>query len=524
MSEEVQVTAEEEEVYIPDTSIIIEGVVSKLINEGKIKGRLIIHKAVISELENQANQGKAVGFAGLDEIKRLRALANEGKIKLEIAGEKPKPSDIRFAKAGAIDALIREMAWEIDAVLITGDKVQAEVAKATGVRVIYIEPRRERRIRLEEFFDKETMSVHLKEGIPPLAKKGKPGHWKIVVLKEKSMRREEIESISKEIIEAAKMRGNGFIEIDRSGSTIVQLSEYRIIITRPPLSDGWEITAVRPLVKLKLEDYNLPSKLLKRLAERAEGVLIAGAPGMGKTTFAQALAEYYARKGKIVKTIESPRDMRLPDIVTQYSKTYASSDELHDILLLSRPDYTFFDEMRNDEDFKLYTDLRLAGIGMVGVVHATSPIDAIQRFIGRVELGMIPSILDTVIFIENGEVKKVYEVSISVKLPTGLKEAELARPVVEVKDFLTGELEYEIYKFGEATVVIPVRKVKMRGYERRIIREIERIIPNASIEIHGTTVTVIVPKDYARYLMKKARRLRKLEEKLGVSIRVRVEG
>ena len=55
--------------------------------------------------------------------------------------------------------------------------------------------------------------------------------------------------------------------------------------------------------------------------------------------------------------------------------------------------------MRTDEDFRLYVDLRLAGIGMVGVVHAASPIDAIQRFINRVELGMIPSIIDTVLIL-----------------------------------------------------------------------------------------------------------------------------
>ena len=520
---EITYPAVEEEIHVPDTSVIIEGAVSKLIKDGIIKGKVIVHRAVISELENQANQGKAVGFAGLEEIKRLRELASKGKIKLEIAGERPKPSEIRMAWTGAIDALIRELAWEYDATLITGDRVQAEVARALGIKVIYVKPKKERKVRLENFFDKDTMSIHLKEGVPPMAKKGKPGSWRIITLSNKPMTREGIESIAKEIIEAAKLRGNGFIEIDRAGSTIVQLGLYRIIIARPPLSDGWEITAVRPLVKLRLEDYNLPKKLLRRLEERAEGILIAGAPGMGKTTFAQALAEYYSRKGKIVKTIESPRDMHLPDIVTQYSKTHASSDELHDILLLSRPDYTFFDEMRSDEDFKLYTDLRLAGIGMVGVVHATSPIDAIQRFIGRVELGMIPSIIDTVIFIENGEVKKVYEVSISVKLPTGLREAELARPVVEVKDYLTGELEYEIYKFGEATVVIPVKRVLARGFERRVIREIERLLPAASIEIQGSTVTVVVPREQARLIMKKAKRLRRLEEKLGVNIRVRVE-
>ncbi len=337
------------------------------------------------------------------------------------------------------------------------------------------------------------------------------------------MSREELEEITREVIEAAKRRPDGFIEIDRPGSTIIQLGEYRIVVTRPPLSEGWEITAVRPLVKLRLEDYNLPSKLIARLEERAEGILIAGAPGMGKTTFAQALAEYYMRKGKIVKTIESPRDMRLPPEITQYSKTYGTSEELHDILLLSRPDYTVFDEMRNDEDFNLYVDLRLAGIGMIGVVHATTPIDAIQRFIRRVELGMIPSIIDTVIFIEKGRVSKVYELQMTVKLPTGLREAELARPVVEVRDFLTGQLEYEIYTFGEQTMVVPVGRVKRSAIESKIVKEIERLIPEAQVELTGNTVIVTVPRDAAKVAMRRVKKLKKLERKLGVNIRFRVE-
>ena len=59
-----------------------------------------------------------------------------------------------------------------------------------------------------------------------------------------------------------------------------------------------------------------------------------------------------------------------------------------DILLLVRPDYTIFDEVRRAQDFEVFADMRLAGVGMVGVVHASSPLDAIQRFMGRVELGM----------------------------------------------------------------------------------------------------------------------------------------
>ena len=91
-----------------------------------------------------------------------------------------------------------------------------------------------------------------------------------------------------------------------------------------------------------------------------------------------------------------------------------------DILLLVRPDYTIYDELRKTKDFRIFADMRLAGVGMVGVVHATRPIDAIQRIIGRVELGMIPSIVDTTIFINDGKVAAIYDVKLTVKVPTGM--------------------------------------------------------------------------------------------------------
>jgi ATPase len=230
------------------------------------------------------------------------------------------------------------------------------------------------------------------------------------------------------------------------------------VIVKPPFSDGYEVTAVRPIRQLSIEDYNLPYELIERLGKRAEGILIAGAPGEGKSTFAQALAEFYMEQGKVVKTIEAPRDLQLPMDITQYSKAKTDSTSLHDILLLSRPDYTIFDEMRTTDDFELFIDLRLAGVGMVGIVHATSPIDAIQRFVERIDLGMIPSVLDTVIFLKGGEIKKVYEVVMVAKVPHGLTKEELARPVVEVRDFFTKRVEYELYVFGKRVFVIPVSR------------------------------------------------------------------
>ena len=201
---------------------------------------------------------------------------------------------------------------------------------------------------------------------------------------------------------------------------------------------------------------------MKRL-EKARGIIIAGEPGSGKSTFVQALAEFYSNSGFIVKTVESPRDLQLPEQITQYSKNFASSSDIHDILFLSRPDYVIFDEMRDTPDFILYTDLRLGGSECIGVLHSASPIDAIQRFIGRLEVGMIPSIVDTVLFIKGGQIDTLLSLALKVKVPSGMTESDLVRPVIEIRDFVSNKLYYEIYKYGEETVVVNISKEKSDG-------------------------------------------------------------
>ena len=222
------------------------------------------------------------------------------------------------------------------------------------------------------------------------------------------------------------------------------------------------------------------------------------------------------KKEKVVKTVEAPRDLRLPVEITQYSKALGSIDEIRDVLLLSRPDYTIFDEMRNNQDFLLYADLRLAGVGMIGVVHATSPIDSIQRFVKRVELGMIPSIVDTVIFIENGQIAKVYSLNMAVKVPTGMTESDLARPLVEIRDFFTGEIEYEMYSYGEETVVVPVTPKK--GIEDMLKKELRM---DVDIKIKEGVVYIYARKNQVkRILGRGGKRIRNLERRVGMPIEV----
>jgi len=520
---------------VPDTSVIIEGLLSRKIGENEIKTKeVIFHEAVLAELEHQANQGKAIGFLGLDEIKRIKDLTSKKSFQITFRGDRPRAVDIRHASLGEIDALIRQLAYDEDATLITSDKVQSEVALARGMKVIYFRPPEKsfKKLKLEKFFDEITMSVHLRENVMPYAKKGMPGKWEFKALRKKTLSQEEIQDISREIIEDAKLRRDSFIEIERFGSTIVQLDRYRIVITRPPFSDGWEITAVRPVKKLILQDYNLSEKLMNRIGKQAEGILIAGAPGMGKSTFAQALAEFYAQQDKIVKTVEAPRDLVLPENITQYSISHGDAQEIHDILLLSRPDYTVFDEMRNTDDFKLFADLRLSGVGMVGVVHATNPVDAIQRFIGRVEMGVIPQVIDTVVFIKDGTINKVLSLGMTVKVPSGMTEADLARPIVVINDFETGKPLYEIYSYGEQTVVVPVQETKdsSKGVHRlaaaQIANEFMKYSSDAEVEVLSDNKCVVyVPeRDIAKIIGKQGKNIETIEKHLGMNIDIQTLG
>jgi ATPase len=520
--------------FVLDTSIIIDGEITKMLEENNIEegSDIIIPLAVLDELQSQASTNKEHGFVGLEEIKKMRELCITKNINLRFVGQRPDLDDIRLAKHGRIDAIIKDVAMYESATLITADYVQALVAEAQGINAMHIQtPTKTTDLEFEKYFDNTTMSVHLKEGTFPMAKRGKPGNFQLVKISEEKSTYQRLSNIIKEVSEASRVTGKGSVEISRSGATVIQFSNFRIAITRPPFSDGLEVTIVRPIVRLELEDYNASEKLMERLSGKAEGIIIAGPPGSGKSTLASSLAQFYMKRSKIVKTFESPRDLQVPEEVTQYGPLEGSFEKAVDILLLVRPDYTIFDEVRRAQDFEVFADMRLAGVGMVGVVHASSPLDAIQRFMGRVELGMVPHILDTIIFVREGSIKKVYELTLTVKVPAGMTEADLARPLVEVRDFESGAIEYEIYTFGEENVVVPVSKLAKGGQpesgmrklaQSKIMDIIRRFDPSAEVNIiSDNKVQVRVSKEAApRLIGKGGATVSELEEMLGVKIDV----
>ncbi|MFA6072971.1 MAG: ATPase, T2SS/T4P/T4SS family [Candidatus Woesearchaeota archaeon] len=447
------------EKVVPDTSIIIEGLLSNMIDSSKIEVKtIIIHEAVLAELESQANKNKETGYLGLEEIQKLRVLSDKNKFKIEYKGSRPGDFEIKFAKAGEIDSIIRELALKENAILMTADIVQSKVAEAKGIPVfLYKFPEEQNFMMLiEKYFTKETMSIHLKEGCTPMAKIGKPGECVYKKISEDILSKEDLQNLSKDIIAKTKLRPDSFFELDRKGSTILQVQEFRIVIVRPPFSDGYEIMAVKPVKFMNFEDYNISSNLSKKLLNDSKGLLIAGEPGHGKSTFVQSLAVKYLEMGLNVKTIESPRDLNVPSNITQYNLAHASTQEVQDIMILSNPDHILFDEIRTNEEFKLFIDLRLSGLEVLGVIHANKPIDAIQRFVGRTNLGTINSILDTVVFIENGEINKVLSISMQVKVPSGMIASNFTLPVILIRDFATNKIEYEIYMQGDESIIVPI--------------------------------------------------------------------
>ncbi|MBC7086693.1 MAG: Flp pilus assembly complex ATPase component TadA [Methanomethylovorans sp.] len=441
-----------------DTSAIIDGAISTRVKSGEYAGfQIIIPEAVVAELEAQANRGLEIGMKGLDELQELRKLANQAMIDLVFTGRRPNLDEVKLAGGGEIDALIRETAQQNNALLVTADRVQSQVAMAKGIDVDFITPRfiEHKPLKIEQFFTEDTMSVHLKNGVPPMAKRGSVSDVKFIRIREEPCTYGELKLISRELIERARSDPASFMELDFNGASVLQIGNMRVAVANPPFSDEIEITAVRPIAKVSLDQYRLSSVLKERIKEQ-RGILIAGPPGAGKSTFAAGIAIYLHEMGYVVKTMEAPRDLQVPKEITQYAPLDGSMEKTADLLLLVRPDYTIYDEVRKTSDFHIFADMRLAGVGMIGVVHANRAVDAIQRLIGRVELGIIPQVVDTVIFINKGEISNVQILEFTVKVPSGMTEADLARPVIIVTDIETGKTEYEIYSYGDQVVVMPV--------------------------------------------------------------------
>ena len=130
-----------------------------------------------------------------------------------------------------------------------------------------------------------------------------------------------------------------------------------------------------------------------------------------------------------------------------------------------------------------------------------------------------------------GSIKKVYELALTVKVPTGMTEADLARPLVEVRDFESGTVDTKSTRLGKkmswcqspswprkAHVRSGVRKLA----QSKIIDIMRRFDPKAEVNvISDNKVQVRVSKESApRLIGKGGSTISELEEMLGVKIDV----
>ena len=125
---------------------------------------------------------------------------------------------------------------------------------------------------IDQFFDEHTLAVYLKENVSPSARRGSIQDARLVQVREQPSSEYELIGLAQEILERAKRSPDSFIEHESRGITIAQIGSMRIAIARSPFVDGMEITAVRPVVDISLDDYGQADMLKERLAGRKVGV------------------------------------------------------------------------------------------------------------------------------------------------------------------------------------------------------------------------------------------------------------
>lgn len=385
--------------------------------------------------------------------------------------------------------------------------------------------------RLEDLLMEDVHTVFIKADCPPRVKRGSIGQLRLVDVegaddgKWDTLRMESLQEELVGLVDEHRHRSDCFLEIDRKGCQVIQLGDLRISCAWPPFADAREITIVRPVAKLSLGDYELDQRLIDRLADHHRGVFICGRPGSGKTTLAQAIAEYLDTDvGAMVKTMEAPRDLQLADRITQYAPLEGDLEKTAEIIFLVRPDFVIFDEVRRARDFEIFADVRLAGVGLLGVTHANSALEAIQRLIGKVELGLVSQVLDTIIHVEAGQIEQVMELRMTVKPPTGMQE-ELARPVIEVVEFPSGKITHEMFAFGSEIAVVPVEgrsqgalspmKTLARDQLVHIIQQWVGV--QCQVQFKGeSSATIYAPQNMISTLIGKGgENVRQLQEELG---------
>ena len=174
--------------YVPDTSTIINGHFLKYLSDQKKADSIILSRVVIAEIENMANLAKTAGITALEELQRMRDFCAKNGVNMIIDGYRPTVGQIKGAPGGELDSQIRDLAAEYDAILVTSDRVMAEIGKDEGLDVAFIkEESKSLGKKIEDYFDDQIMSIHLRENNFPLVLLDDEEILKVIVEKLKKL-------------------------------------------------------------------------------------------------------------------------------------------------------------------------------------------------------------------------------------------------------------------------------------------------------------------------------------------------
>ena len=107
--------------YVVDVDSVVDGSARRLVEDGRVAGRLLVHRIVVEYLYSEARKGLSHGFTGLDELSRLLDMSGE-QVEVVVVDDEREPW------RGAIDLdtvkrVVRRYAWKSSAILITSDKI-----------------------------------------------------------------------------------------------------------------------------------------------------------------------------------------------------------------------------------------------------------------------------------------------------------------------------------------------------------------------------------------------------------------
>ncbi|PKM92476.1 MAG: hypothetical protein CVU81_00285 [Euryarchaeota archaeon HGW-Euryarchaeota-1] len=440
--------------YLLDTSIIINQKISELIKTKDIPSHstIIVPTVALRELEHQANRRERIGYAGIEELQTLQNYAKEGYINLIYEDVIYTPEDVDTAKLGALDALIIKAAIKNNAIFITADKVQSKIARAQGCEAYYYEyisgkfiaehhHEETPPLSFEKFFDKNTMSIHILQDGFVFAKIRENGKAKYTKISQNTLAFDEIKKIEHEIKNHPLLVSETATPYYNKG----KIDDYRITIVNPPFSARLEINIIKQRITKTFADYKISEQQIAFL-KNTRGVIISSKIGGGKTSFARALFVELSKCGdeEIAKIIESQPEQIVCENTNQYDRSTIPSEDLNQFILSSRTDRLLFDEIKTQDDLKMFTNFRLADVITISTLNIADEACALHFIFSNIPFIVASRIIDAFVFLnEDGSVNKILIPKIKIK-----KDNVLVK-MVDLK----GKPQFECYNQQNDTII-----------------------------------------------------------------------